>query len=156
MLGEFITTPTKTGNTRTVALPPRIATELGAYLDGTTGFGKSPLFPRADGEAITGNALGQAWRKAARSIGLGQFHVHDVRHAGLMMAAQGGATTRELMARGGHRTARAALIYQHVAEERNVVIAATLDVLAGSALAATTSSRKVGLEAVIRAEERLG
>lgn len=28
--------------------------------EATSGFGKSPLFPRADGEAITGNALGQA------------------------------------------------------------------------------------------------
>ena len=156
--GEFITTATKTGNARSVALPPRIAAEVEAHLAATSGFGKSPLFPRADGEAITGNALGQAWRKAARSIGLGQFHVHDVRHAGLTMAAQGGATTRELMARAGHSTARAALIYQHAAEERNVAIAATLDTLAGAALEARPSSvtgtgmARTGLEAVIRLE----
>lgn len=156
--GEFITTATKTGNSRSVALPPRIAAEVEAHLATTSGFGKSPLFPRADGEAITGNALGQAWRKAARSIGLGHFHVHDVRHAGLTMAAQGGATTRELMARAGHSTARAALIYQHVAEERNVGIAATLDTLAGVALeprvleAKGTGRARTGLEAVIRVE----
>lgn len=62
---------------------------------------------------------------------VGQFHPHDVRHAGLTMAAQNGATTRDLMARAGHRTARASLIYQHTAEERNVAIAAGLDVLSG-------------------------
>lgn len=45
------------------------------------------------------------------------------------MAAQNGATTRDLMARAGHRTARASLIYQHTAEERNTAIAAGLDVL---------------------------
>ncbi|GAB3603244.1 tyrosine-type recombinase/integrase [Microbacterium aureliae] len=78
---------------------------------------------------ITNHALGQAWRRAARKVGLGQFHVHDVRHAGLTMAAQAGATTRELMARAGHRTARASLIYQHAAEERNAVIAERIDVL---------------------------
>lgn len=78
-----------------------------------------------------------------------------MRHAGLTMAAQGGATTRELMARAGHSTARAALIYQHAAEERNVAIAATLDVLAGPALAARAREKKVGLEAVIRVETRL-
>lgn len=146
--GEFITTPTKTGNARSVALPPRIAAEVGAHLATTSGFGKSPLFPRADGGAITGNALGQAWRKAARSIGLGQFHVHDVRHAGLTMAAQGGATTRELMARGGHRTARAALIYQHVAEERNAVLAGAIDALAEAVLAPVPPR----LEAALRVE----
>lgn len=150
--GEFITTPTKTGNARSVALPPRIAAEVEAHLAATSGFGKSPMFPRSDGEAITGNALGQAWRKAARSIGLGKFHVHDVRHAGLTMAAQGGATTRELMARAGHSTARAALIYQHAAEERNVAIASTLDVLAGAALEPRLTLRRAGLEAVIRVE----
>lgn len=150
--GEFITTPTKTGNARSVALPPRIAAEVEAHLTATSGFGKSPMFPRFDGEGITGNALGQAWRKAARSIDLGQFHVHDVRHAGLTMAAQGGATTRELMARAGHSTARAALIYQHAAEERNVAIAATLDVLAGRALEPRVQVRSAGLEAVIRLE----
>ncbi len=156
--GEFITTPTKTGNARSVALPPRIAAEVEAHLAVTTGFGKSPMFPRADGAPITGNALGQAWRKAARSIGLGQFHVHDVRHAGLTMAAQFGATTRELMARAGHSTARAALIYQHAAEERGVAIAAGMDALAGAALeprileAKGTGRARPGLEAVIRVE----
>lgn len=149
--GEFITTSTKTGNARTVALPPRIADELDAYLKATSGFGKAPMFPRADGEAITANALGQAWRKAARSIGVGQFHVHDVRHAGLTMAAQFGATTRELMDRAGHSTARAALIYQHVAEERGTAIAAGLDALAGAALDARPRS-ETKLEAVIRLE----
>lgn len=150
--GEFITTPTKTGNARSVALPPRIAAEVEAHLAVTTGFGKSPLFPRADGEAITGNALGQAWRKAARSIGLGQFHVHDVRHAGLTMAAQFGATTRELMARAGHSTARAALIYQHAAEERGFAIAAGMDALAGAALEPRATLPGAGPKAVLRAE----
>lgn len=127
--GKPITTPTKTGNARAVVLPPSIAAELDAHLAGSRGFARSPLFLRADGEPITNHALGQAWRRAARKVGLGQFHVHDVRHAGLTMAAQAGATTRELMARAGHRTARASLIYQHAAEERNAVIAERIDVL---------------------------
>lgn len=145
--GEFITTPTKTGNARTVALPPRIASELDAFLGAAPGSSRAPMFPRADGEAITANALGQAWRKAARSIGLGQFHVHDVRHAGLTMAAQFGATTRELMDRAGHSTARAALIYQHVAAERGVAIAAGLDALAGAALEDRAAAKRQGIEA---------
>lgn len=147
--GHGTITPTKTGEARTVVLPPSIAAEVEAHLASTTGFPKSPMFPRRDGEGITGNALSHAWRKAARGIGLGQFHVHDLRHAGLTLAAQAGGTTRELMARAGHRTARAALIYQHAAEERNAVLAGAMDALAESALGATRSPR---LEAVIRLE----
>lgn len=130
--GEGAITPTKTGEARTVVLPPSIAAEVEAYLASTTGFPKSPLFPRRDGQAITSNALGHAWRKSARGVGLGRFHVHDLRHASLTAAAQAGGTTRELMARAGHRTARAALIYQHAAEERNAAIAVKMDVLLGA------------------------
>ncbi|WP_349236070.1 tyrosine-type recombinase/integrase [Agromyces sp. H66] len=104
------------------------------------GFAKSPLFLRTDGEPIINHALGQVWRRAARKVGLGQFHVHDVRHAGLTMAAQVGATTRELMPRAGHRTARASLIYQHAAEERNATIAAALDALSWGAIGGATGT----------------
>jgi integrase len=135
--GKPITTKTKTGNARTVALPPRIAAEVEEHLAASKGFARAPMFLRSDGEPITNHALGQAWRRAARRAGLGQFHPHDVRHAGLTMAAQNGATTRDLMARAGHRTARASLIYQHTAEERNTAIAAGLDVLGGRAITPT-------------------
>lgn len=125
--GKPVTTATKTGNARKVVLPPSIAAEVDAHLARSRGFAKAPLFLRTDGEPITNHVLGQAWRRAARKVGLRQFHVHDVRHAGLTMAAQAGAKTRDLMDRAGHRTARASLIYQHAAEERNALIAAALD-----------------------------
>lgn len=57
-------------------------------------------------------------------------HFHDVRHPGLRLVAQGGATTREIMARGRHSTARASPTYQHVAESRGAQIAATMGLLA--------------------------
>lgn len=122
----------KVGGVRRPAVPTPARPRAGG-LSRTPGRAR-PSRHRSAGEAITGNALGQAWRKAARNVGLGHFHVHDVRHAGLTMAAQFGATTRELMDRAGHSTPRAALIYQHVAQEREVAIAAGLDALAGLAL----------------------
>ncbi len=128
--------------------PGRTPGRQTAHAASTAGFPKSPLFPRRDGHAITGNALGHAWRKAARGVGLGQYHVHDLRHASLTAAAQAGGTTRELMARAGHRTARAALIYQHAAEERSAVLAEAMDALAGGAIAGRSSR----LEAVLRLE----
>ena len=44
-----------------------------------------------------------------------------------MMARMPGVTTKELMARIGHSTPRAALIYQHATEERDQAIATYLD-----------------------------
>jgi len=50
------------------------------------------------------------------------------------VAAGTGASTKELMARMGHASARAALIYQHASEERDVVIAERLSAMAEEAL----------------------
>jgi hypothetical protein len=47
------------------------------------------------------------------------------------MAAQAGATLAELMTRMGHSTAKAALVYQHVAEGRDRIIADRMALLAG-------------------------
>lgn len=148
--GQAAITPTKTGEARTVALQPSIAAEVEAYLARTTGFPRSPMFPRRDGQAITANALGHAWRKAARAVGLGRFHVHDLRHAGLTVAAQAGGTTRELMARAGHRTARAALIYQHAAEERSAALAGAMDALTGGSMAASGYASALASGAPVR------
>jgi hypothetical protein len=46
---------------------------------------------------------------------------------GATLAAQSGGTTKELMARIGHSTSKAALIYQHAVEERDQAIAIALD-----------------------------
>ena len=51
------------------------------------------------------------------------FHFHDLRHTGNQLAADAGATTRELMHRMGHGSMRAALIYQHATTERDQRIA---------------------------------
>jgi integrase len=56
-------------------------------------------------------------------------HFHDLRHAGNDLAAGSGATLRELMARMGHSTTRAALIYLHDSDDRQPKIADNLDVL---------------------------
>jgi integrase len=50
-------------------------------------------------------------------------HFHDLRHTGNHLAATNGASTKELMARMGHSTMRAALIYQHATRERDRAIA---------------------------------
>jgi len=73
--------------------------------------------------------LYKAWNKARRAAGLDQLHLHDVRHAAGTLAAQTGATTRELMSRLGHASPAAALRYQHAAERRDVRMAESLEVM---------------------------
>ena len=70
------------------------------------------------------------WRPALETAGLpAHFHFHDLRHTGNHLAAQTGASTRELMQRMGHSTVRAALIYQHATDARSRLLADRLDAL---------------------------
>jgi integrase len=60
--------------------------------------------------------------------GLTGFHFHDLRHTGNTLAAGTGASLADLMARMGHGSARAALIYQHATKQRDATIADALSV----------------------------
>ena len=64
-------------------------------------------------------------------MGLRGFHFHDLRHTGNTLAASTGASTKELMARMGHSSPRAALIYQHATRDRDRALADALSKLAG-------------------------
>lgn len=48
-----------------------------------------------------------------------ELHFHDLRHAGDTLASTAGASTREPMTHMGHSSSRAALIYQHMARDRD-------------------------------------
>ncbi|WP_123514482.1 tyrosine-type recombinase/integrase [Streptomyces sp. 2132.2] len=53
------------------------------------------------------NHFNRLWQKACREAGIKGLHFHDLRHTGNTLAASTGASTRELMTRMGHSTARA-------------------------------------------------
>ena len=57
-------------------------------------------------------------------------HFYDLRHTGGTLAAATGASLKELMARLGHSSTRAALIYQHATRDRDQAIAMALGDLA--------------------------
>ncbi|MEV1070870.1 tyrosine-type recombinase/integrase [Micromonospora parva] len=63
------------------------------------------------------------WRASVATVGLSGFHFHDLRHTGNTLASRTGASLADLMARMGHASTRAALIYQHTAQERDQHIA---------------------------------
>lgn len=67
------------------------------------------------------------WRAVVAEIGVPDLHFHDLRHTGNTLAADAGVSTRNLMARMGHDSERAALIYQHITAKADRLIANVLD-----------------------------
>jgi integrase len=57
------------------------------------------------------------WQFVVAALGVPGLHFHDLRHTGNMLAAQTGATLKDLMTRMGHDDERAALIYQHASDK---------------------------------------
>lgn len=120
--------PKSDAGVRTVAIPKVLIPELEEHLARFSG-------PGADGLVFTGTkqqpvrrgTLQRAWAAARRVVGdLDGFRFHDLRHTGNTLAAAAGASTKELMARMGHTSSRAALIYQHAVRERDIAIASAL------------------------------
>jgi integrase len=68
-----------------------------------------------------------AWAYVVRSIGAEGLHFHDLRHTGNTFAASSGASLRDLMARMGHDSERAAMIYQHEARGADQAITRAID-----------------------------
>ena len=52
----------------------------------------------------------RVWLPALAAVGLEGVHLHDLRHTGNQLTASASANPRELMARMGHDSERAALI----------------------------------------------
>ncbi len=74
----------------------------------------------------------RVWHAALKGAGIPKetnLHLHDLRHTGSTWSAQSGATLKELMARIGHSSTRAAMIYQHASRDRDDAIATALNVL---------------------------
>ncbi|MBN1174746.1 MAG: site-specific integrase [Micromonosporaceae bacterium] len=94
------------------------------------------LFLGAQGGIPRRRNFNRIWHKALTDAGIPSelgLHLHDLRHAGSTWSAQSGATLKELMARIGHSSTRAALIYQHATRDRDQAIAAALNELINEA-----------------------
>ena len=80
----------------------------------------------------------KVYRPARAAAGRPDLRWHDLRHTGATLAAQAGATTRELMDRLGHSTSTMAMRYQHVADDRPAEIARRLSMLADQGTGSTS------------------
>jgi len=112
---------------RTVTFPAEIVPELRFHLGHFAAPGRSGLvFVGPKGGVLRRNNFNPIWRSACVACGVPDAHFHDTRHTGGTLAATTGATIKELMARLGHSSPRAAMIYQHATRDRDRVIAAGL------------------------------
>lgn len=130
--GQLEFTQPKNNRSRIVVLPDVLVDELRTHLDGVAEDPGALIFTGERGGLLRRGNWRNAvkWPRAVESAGLPQgFHFHDLRHTGNHLAAQTGASTRELMQRMGHSTVRAAMIYQHATEARSKHLAGRLDAL---------------------------
>lgn len=131
--GQVEITLPKNERTRIVPVPAVLMDELREHLETRVGPAPEDEVFRGErgGHLRRGNWRSVAhWRPAVEKAGLpANFHFHDLRHTGNHLAAQTGASTRELMQRMGHSTVRAAMIYQHATDARSRHLADRLDAL---------------------------
>ena len=137
--GSVIVGPPKsTAGVRTVHMPPSAMAALEDHLRHFVGSDDdAPVFVGRSGLPLRPQGLEKAWRVAREEVGLPSVRFHDLRHFAGTMAAAAGASTREVMARGGWSSPQMALRYEHATQERDRFIALALESFSPSAPDAT-------------------
>lgn len=134
--------PKTAAGTRTLAVPANVLPALEWHLDHYVPADPVAwLFGTRSGTALSPRNLNRVWEAARKKVDRSDLRLHDLRHSGLTWAAASGASVAELMRRGGHANARAALRYQHATEDRDRVIADALADLASKAEVVPLGSR---------------
>jgi integrase len=129
-----IKAPKSAAGKRTVSIPAAIVPDSRDHLERYAEPGADGrVFVGAKGATPRRNHFNRLWRRACDGARIKGLHFHDLRHTGNTLAASTGASTRELMSRMGHSTARAALIYQHASADRDRLIADALSDLVNRA-----------------------
>ena len=117
-----------------MSLPAFLVPEVEAHLVEFVGRSPdAPVFVGHKGARPARSNFHTIWNKARQQAGVPDLHLHGLRHTGNTLAAETGATLRELMERMGHRSTRAALIYLHARDHRDRAIADGLDAIVETA-----------------------
>jgi integrase len=129
--------PKSEAGKRPISLPAALRTDIEWHLTQYAESGRDGrLFVGPQGGIPRRRNFNRVWKRALVSAGIPaelDLHLHDLRHTGSTWSAQSGATLKELTARIGHASPRAAMIYQHATRDRDQAIAAALDVLISEA-----------------------
>lgn len=118
--------PKSRAGRRIVAFPGLITPDLREHLEALPK--DAPLvFTSPTGTPLAhSNFRHRVWLPALETAGLPGVHFHDLRHTGNQLIANAGANPRELMARMGHDSPRAALIYLHSSADRQRALASAV------------------------------
>jgi integrase len=120
-------TPKSRAGRRIVAFPDELVPELRWHLERFAEAGERGLvFVGPKGAPLRRSNFRPIWNAARIRAGAPELHFHDLRHVGGTLAAATGASLKELMARLGHSSTRAALMYQHASRDRDQAIARAL------------------------------
>jgi integrase len=87
----------------------------------------SPMFVGATGEPLRPSNLWVIWDKARKRVGLKPTRYHDLRHFAATMFASTGASTKEIMSRGGWKSVAMVVRYEHASGERDALLAEALN-----------------------------
>jgi integrase len=129
--GQIVLGPPKSkAGMRVVGIPnvirPLLQDHLSLFVSTSAG---GLVFPGAKGGPLRRGNFNKlsGWPHAVKAIGAEGLHFHDLRHTGNTFAAASGTGLRDLMARMGHDSERAAIIYQHAARGADEAITEALD-----------------------------
>lgn len=121
--------PKTAAGMRTVYVHGEVAAALRTHLAEHTPAGPDGfLFTSPNGALLrASNFRRNVWLPATTAVGRPGRRFHDLRHAAATFAALTGASTKDLMARMGHRSQAAAVRYQHATRAQQAAIAQKLD-----------------------------
>lgn len=138
--------PKSKAGVRTVPFPELILPDLREHLHWVP-FPGSLVFSTSTGTPIShSNFRQRVWLPALAVVGLDGVHFHDLRHTGNQMTADAGANLKELMARMGQDSERAALIYLHSSAERQRALADEVGRMATARLAKSKAAKPSGTQ----------
>ena len=120
--------PTKNGDSRRVYLPSSLLPALEQHLRHFVGpESDAPLFVGATGLRLRPSNFGVIWNAARRRADLQWVRFHDLRHFAATIFASTGASTKEIMSRGGWKSVAMVVRYEHASEERDALLAQALN-----------------------------
>jgi len=122
--------PKSAAGVREIVIPASLVPTLRAHIDSYVESDATAWLLCSERSArlpLHPNTLRRAWERAREDAGIPWLKFHDLRHTGLTIFAQQGATLAELLHRGGHSDVDVALRYQHATRERDAALAARMD-----------------------------
>jgi integrase len=127
--GECLLGPTKTGETRDVDIPPHIQQDIKDHLALHVSSDSDDLLFKPDrgGCHLNDRVFNKdVFQKAAKDVGREDLSAHDLRRFAGTTNARVGATMAENMRRLGHKTFKAAMLYQQAYDDSGKKLAADL------------------------------